>query len=87
MSIDHFFFQLRSVHTFHVEHDTLYYRCKGTKWSKMQYLKLSYGSGSCLFSATCWGWVTKFCGTKRQWVMFLLKNRGFISSGLLALVA
>ena len=25
---------------------------------KMQYSKLSFGGGSCLFSATCWGWVT-----------------------------
>ena len=25
---------------------------------KMQYSKLSFGGGSCLFSATYWGWVT-----------------------------
>ena len=31
---------------------------KETKMIKMQYWKLSFGGGSCLFSATWWGWVT-----------------------------
>ena len=52
---------------------------KGESDKKMQYSKLSNGVGSCLFLATCWGWVTKIlCHYVGSWPWsYFFKEPGF----------
>ena len=48
---------------------------------KLQYSKLNFGDGSCLISATCWGWVTNILCHYEGVGHDFLKNWVFISSG------
>ena len=81
MSIDHFLLIKTGVHILCCTWHYVICIIIRKKVIKLQYSKLSFGGGSCLFSATCWGWVTNILWHYEGVGHVFLRDWVFISSG------